>query len=65
MKNFCGPVRVLCERLKQSPQDGIMLFALAAALKAQGKFASEVQRGFDAAWAQSDVNLSLPMRGTE
>ena len=51
--------KVLREGLRRSPRNGYILFALMEALKAQGKDAEQVRREFDAAWAKSDVKLTL------
>jgi hypothetical protein len=42
-----------------SPRNGFMLFGLMEALKAQGKDFAQVKLEFDAAWAKSDVKLSV------
>ena len=50
---------VLREGLRRSPRNGYILFGLMEALKAQGKDFNQVRKEFEAAWAKSDVKLSL------
>jgi hypothetical protein len=50
---------VLREGLRRSPKNGFLLFGLMEALKAQGKDFAQVKLEFDAAWAKSDVKLSV------
>ena len=51
--------KVLREGLQRSPRNGVMLFGLMEALKAQGKDFEEVKKEFEAAWGKADVKLSL------
>ncbi len=47
--------RVYREDLKKHPHNGWSLFGLKAALDAEGKRSTDVQKDFDASWARSDI----------
>lgn len=53
-----GAEQVYRADLEQYPRNGWSLFGLVEALKAQGKYADDVEERFNKVWAQADVTLT-------